>query len=167
MSVLRTVVLISATMTIGLVAGVFGLFTHTIMRGLARTDDRTFVGAFQAIDRAIMNPWFMFSFVGALLLSGLAAVLHLGQNIRSVLPWLLVAFVLYLVAFGITMTVNVPLNNVIKAAGDPDRIADLAEVRRQFNEAKWAGYNLVRTITSIVAFGSMCWALVISGRLTG
>jgi len=167
MSVLRTVVLISATMTIGLVAGVFGLFTHTIMRGLARTDDRTFVGAFQAIDRAIMNPWFMFSFVGALLLSGLAAVLHLGQNVRSVLPWLLVAFVLYLVAFGITMTVNVPLNNVIKAAGDPDRIADLAEVRRQFNEAKWAGYNLVRTITSIVAFGSMCWALVISGRLTG
>ena len=35
------------------------------------------------------------------------------------------------------MTVNVPLNNAIKAAGDVDRIADLAEVRRRFDEARW------------------------------
>ena len=65
MFVLRVTTLIAATMTTGLAAGVFGLYQHTIMRGLARTDDRTFVGAFQAMDRAIMNPWFMGSFFGA------------------------------------------------------------------------------------------------------
>jgi uncharacterized membrane protein len=166
MSVLRAAVLIAATMTTGLVAGVFGLYTHTIMRGLATTDDRTFVGAFQAIDRAIINPWFMFTFMGALVFTGFAAVLHLGQDVRSVLPWLIVALVLYLVAFGITVAVNVPLNDAIKAAGNPDRIADLAEVRRQFNEAKWAGYNLVRTISTTVAFGSLCWALIVSGKVS-
>jgi hypothetical protein len=37
--------------------------------------------------------------------------------------------VLYLVAFLITIVVNVPLNDGIKAAGDPDRIAWPQSVR--------------------------------------
>jgi uncharacterized membrane protein len=56
---LRTVSLLGATLTMGLVAGVFVLYAHTIMPGLKRTDDRTFVTAFQSLDRAIINPWFM------------------------------------------------------------------------------------------------------------
>jgi uncharacterized membrane protein len=43
----------------GLMAGVFWLCAHTIMPGLGKTDDRTFVGAFQAFDRAIIDPWFL------------------------------------------------------------------------------------------------------------
>ena len=38
------------------------------------------------------------------------------------------ALVLYLVAVVITIAVNVPLNDAIKAAGDPGRIADLGRV---------------------------------------
>ena len=38
----------------------------------------------------------------------------------------------------ITLAVNVPLNDAIKAAGDPDRIADLGAVRRAFDESRWA-----------------------------
>jgi uncharacterized membrane protein len=56
MFVLRVTALMAATMTMGLMAGVFGLYQHTVMPGLGRTDDRTFVGAFQAMDRAIINP---------------------------------------------------------------------------------------------------------------
>src|SRR5690348_2134118 len=74
---LSSAVLAAAVLTMGLMAGVFGVFTHTIMPGLRQTDDRTFVGAFQSIDRAIINPWFMAAFFGALVLTGLAAVLHL------------------------------------------------------------------------------------------
>jgi hypothetical protein len=59
MNALRTVSLMAATVSTGLVAGVFALYAHTIMPGLAKTDDRTFVGAFQSIDRAIINPWFI------------------------------------------------------------------------------------------------------------
>jgi len=36
------------------------------MPGLGRTDDRTFVGAFKSIDTAIINPWFLPTFFGAL-----------------------------------------------------------------------------------------------------
>ncbi len=167
MSGLRTVTLIASTMTIGLVAGVFGFYSHTVMRGLARTGDRTFIGAFQALDRAIINPWFMISFVGALLCTGAAVLLHLPRDARGPLPWLVVALVLYLVAFGITIAVNVPLNDALKAAGDPGTIADPAAVRRRFDEARWAAWNLVRTITTTLAFGSLCWALITAGRSGG
>jgi uncharacterized membrane protein len=159
--------LIAATMSMGLMAGVFGLYAHTIMPGLGRTDDRTFVGAFQAIDRAIINPWFLAGgFVGALVFTALAAVLHVPADRRSVLPWIAVALILYLVVFVITIGVNVPLNDAIKAAGDPDRIADLAMVRERFDEARWVRWNNVRTLASTAAFGCLAWALVLFGRAT-
>ena len=56
---------------------------------------------------------------------------------------------------GITLAVNVPLNDAIKAAGDPDRIGDLRSVRRRFNEARWAGWNVVRALASVAAFGCL------------
>ncbi|MGH3940323.1 MAG: DUF1772 domain-containing protein [Pseudonocardiaceae bacterium] len=162
MNALRAFSLLAATVSMGLVAGVFGLYAHTIMPGLGRTDDRTFVGAFQSIDRAIINPWFMGGgFLGALVFTLVATIAHIG---RHGLPWIAAALVLYLVAFVITVTINVPLNDAIKAAGDPERIADLAAVRERFNEARWASWNLVRAITSTVAFGLLAWALVLSGR---
>jgi uncharacterized membrane protein len=164
MDVVRVVSLMAATISMGLVAGVFGLYAHTIMPGLGRTDDRTFVGAFQAIDRAIINPWFLGGgFFGALVITIVAAITQLGRN---GLPWVVAALVLYLVTFAITMAVNVPLNDGIKAAGDPDRITDLGAVRRRFNEARWTSWNLVRVVTSTTAFGLLAWALVLLGRST-
>ena len=122
MDLLRGAALVAATMTTGLVAGVFDLYAHTIMPGLRRTDDRTFVAAFQSIDTVIINPGFPASFIGALLLTGLAAALHLGADNRSVLPWIASAFVLYLAAVVITLAVNVPRNDAIKAAGPHARV---------------------------------------------
>jgi uncharacterized membrane protein len=145
------VVLVAATVFTGLAAGVLALYAHTIMPGLKKTDDRTFVGAFQAIDRAIINPWFMCTFFGALILTGVAGVLHLGPDRRSVLPWLAGAFVLYLVTVIITVAIHAPLNDAIKAAGDPNQL-DASRVRAAFDESKWAAWNLVRTITASGAF---------------
>ncbi len=162
---LRSVVLMGATITMGLVAGVFALYAHTIMPALKSTDDRTFVTAFQALDRAIINPWFMAGgFVGALVFTVAATVLNLHQ---SAFRWILAALILYLAAVVATIAVNVPLNDAIKAAGDPDHIANLALVRAQFHETRWAVWNVLRTITSIAAFASLAWALVLHGRATG
>jgi uncharacterized membrane protein len=158
--------LLPATVTMGLVAGVFGDWAHTIMPGLGTTDDRTFVVASQVLDRAIINPLFMLAFMGALALSGVAAVLYLRDDNHSVLPWVAVAFGLYLAAFVITMAVHEPLNDVLRAAGDPDRIANLAAVRDAFNETRWVAWHIVRTIATTAAFGCLAWALVLHGRAT-
>ncbi|MFY1690028.1 DUF1772 domain-containing protein [Plantactinospora sp. WMMB782] len=158
------IVLGGAAMTTGLVAGVFVLYAHTIMPGLGRTDDRTFVGAFQAVDRAIINPWFMSCFFGAPILTGASAVLHLRAGTDGGLPWIAAAFLLYLAVLVITLAVNVPANDTLKAAGDPDGIADLARVRRDFGEARWRAWNLLRVVLTGTAFGCLLVALVSYGR---
>jgi uncharacterized membrane protein len=157
MELLRTALLVAATLTMGLITGAFYLYAVAIMPGLGRTDDRTFVGAFQAIDRAIINPLFMLSFLGALIFTGLAALVHLTED---ALPLILVAFALYLVGFVATVRINVPLNDRIKAAGDPDQIEDLAGVRERFNEARWVRWNTIRTVLSLLAFGLLAVALL-------
>lgn len=164
MEAVRAIVLLAATVSMGLVAGAFVLYAHSIMPGLGRTDDRTFVGAFQAIDRAIINPLFMISsFMGALVFTAAAGLLHLGEDERAVLPWIVVAFVLYLVSFAMTVGINVPLNNTIKAAGDPDNI-DVEAARRSFNERRWNTANVIRAILSTFAVGFLAWALVEYGQ---
>ena len=81
MTALRTLSLLAATLSTGLGAGVFVLYAHTIMPGLGATDDRTFVAAFQSIDRAILNTWFIGgSFFGALVFGVLASALTDGQR---------------------------------------------------------------------------------------
>jgi uncharacterized membrane protein len=164
MSTWRAVSLIGATITMGLITGAFALYAHTIMPGLKKTDDHTFVAAFQATDRAIINPWFMLgAFLGALVFTIAAVITNRGT---SALMWIAVALGLYLIAFIVTMAVNVPLNNVIKNAGNPDHIKDLAAVRERFDETRWMAWNLVRVATSTVAFGCLTWALVLYGRHT-
>jgi len=161
---LRTAVTLGATLTMGLMAGLFAAFSYAVMTGLARTDDRTFIAAMQRINVSILNGWFALCFGGALLLTALAVPLHLRGQARRVLPWLLVALALYLAVLVITAAVNVPLNNTLDAAGDPLRIADPAAVRAHF-EAVWVRWNVVRSVASTAAFGSLCWALVQTGRL--
>ncbi|MGV9925193.1 anthrone oxygenase family protein [Nocardia rhamnosiphila] len=161
---LRTVVLIAATVATGLMAGVFGIYAVAIMPGLRTTDDRTFIGAYQAIDRAIINPLFLATFLGALILSIAAALLNFGGGSRSVLFWAAAAAVLYLVAVVITFAVHLPLNDALKAAGAPADLADPTAVREAFAESRWGAWNIVRTVTSTAAFGSLSWALVLWGR---
>jgi len=134
------------------------------MIGLSRTDDRTFVDVMQRINVAIVNGWFLISFFGALVFTAAAAVLHLHGDGRPVLPWIVAALVLYVAALVITIGVNIPLNNALAAAGDPDRIADLAAVRERF-EATWVRWNIARAVASTAGLGCLTWALVLYGRL--
>ncbi|MEV6287348.1 DUF1772 domain-containing protein [Kribbella sp. NPDC051770] len=158
---LRVAALLAATLTTGMVAGVFGIYANAIMPGLAKTDDRTFVGAFQAMDRAIINPIFLgLGFVGSLVLTLLAGILHLGEDAFA---WIAAAFVLYLITFVVTIAVNVPMNDALKAAGDPDTI-DVAAARAAFDEARWRSFNLLRVALNTVAFGLLAWALYLTGK---
>lgn len=164
MEFIRAAALIVATILVGMMAGVFALYSNTIMPGLKRTDDRTFVAAFQAIDTRIINPAFLASFMGALVFTGASTVLHLGEDFRPGLWWILIALVLYSAVVAATLAVNVPLNDDIKAAGDADEIADLTAVRQRFNEVRWLASNHFRTVATTVAFACLCWALVLLGR---
>lgn len=159
----RGATMVATTIATGLYAGLFYTFAVGVMIGLHRVDDRTFVGAMQQINVGILNGWFFLSFLGAPVLAALAVVLHLSAGHRQALPWVAAGFVLAAAAFIITVALNVPLNDALNAAGDPDQITDLAAVRASF-EATWVRWNVVRAVTSTVAFGCFAWALVLYGR---
>ena len=61
--------------------------------------------------------------------------LRIGRTKVPALPWIAAALGLNVVAVIVTMAVNVPLNNAIKAADDPSHIRDIAHVRQQFQSA--------------------------------
>jgi uncharacterized membrane protein len=159
---LQTVTLLTATISTGLIAGVLFAYACSVMPGLARSSDHTLVETMQNINRAILNPWFLLPFVGSIPVTALAAVLAWGGDGVSALPWIVAALVVYVVAFAITMAVNVPLNNELDTAGAPDRIADLAAVRERF-EDRWVLWNGLRTLAHTAAFGLLAWALVLYG----
>lgn len=162
MRFLQTGTLLVTTLFTGLMAGLFAAFAYSVMPGLGRSSDRTFVEAMQAINKAIVNPAFMLLFMGSIPLLGLAVVLAWRGQSRPVLPWLIAALVLYIVAFMVTSGVNVPLNDALAHAGDPDNIRQLAKVRSDF-EGSWVAWNIVRALLHTAAFGCLAWALVLHG----
>lgn len=164
MTVIRAGALLAAALTTGLSAGLFYAYFFSVMPGLGATDDRTFVGAMQSINIKILNGWFVVAFLGPLVFTVLAGALHVDSRWRSVLPWIVAALVLYLLTLLITFGANVPLNNALAAAGEPDGIADLAAVRQRFEDG-WVRWNVARTVTSIAAFGCLAWALVRYGQV--
>ncbi|WP_419997139.1 DUF1772 domain-containing protein [Streptomyces boninensis] len=169
MTGLRTTSLVLALITTALSAGLFFVWSYSVMPGLKRSSDRTFVEFLQHTNKAMLNGWFALTFGGAVVFMLLAGALLLGADsgIRSaVLPWVIAALVLYIVQMGITFGVNVPLNDDIDKAGAVDKIADLAAVREHF-EAKWVRWNNVRSVVSVASFSSLTWALLQYGRHTG
>jgi uncharacterized membrane protein len=154
---LRSTSLFAATLTMGLIAGLFYAFSCAVMPGLARAEDRTLVDTMRQINIAIINGWFMLSFIGALVLTLVAAALHLPDGKRAALPWIIAAAVVYLVTtLVVTGVLNVPLNNQLEAQAAQG--VDFAAIRAQF-EATWVRWNLVRAVGSTVAFGCLIRAL--------
>ena len=150
-----SVVLVAATVVTGLLAGFFYAFAHTAMPGLARRDDATFVGAFQGIDQAVYNPWFMSAFVGTPLLVAASLFLHLDDDTTTVL--LVAALVLAVGTVVITAAVHLPLNKKIQEVA-VDGSGDPAVARARFEE-RWVRWNIARTVTSVGAFVLVAVAL--------
>jgi uncharacterized membrane protein len=164
MDLMRTATLSAATLTVGLMAGLFYAYACSVMIGLRGVDDHTFVDVMQRINVAILNGWFLVCFVGALVLTALAAGLHLGADGRPVLPWIVAALVCYGATLLITSAVNVPLNNALAAAGTPDRGTAVSGLRARF-EARWVRWNIARAVTSTVALACLVRALVLHGHM--
>ncbi|MGI5238894.1 DUF1772 domain-containing protein [Dactylosporangium sp. CA-139066] len=152
--------LIVSTMSAGLVAGLFYAYVCSVMVTMRRLDDRTFILVMQRNIIDIQNGWFALTFMGTLLFTIVAAALHLGAGDRHVLAPLVVSLVVYILALFITFRVNIPLNNALARAGAPDRIADPAKVRTDF-EGVWNRWNVVRMYLHIASFGCCCWALIV------
>jgi len=160
---MSSLVLGVALVAMGLLAGLLYGYACSVMPGLARVDDRTFVDAMQQINEAIQNPVFFLTFLGAPALTVAALVIERRSGTREAGRWIVAALVLYGAGFLVTAAFNIPLNDELMRAGDPDRIDDLARVRSDF-EGPWIAWNIVRTLAFTAAFGCLGRALFLRGR---
>lgn len=160
MRVLQIVTLLAATLFTGLMSGFFTGISYSFMPGLKRSSDRTFVESMQNTNKAIINPWFLVPFMGSLPLLILAEVVALTGE--GPVPWITAGLVLYLVAFFITSSVNVPLNDQLADAGDAADLTDHAAVRARY-EDRWVRWNLIRALVHTAAFGCLAGALFVYG----
>ena len=148
--------LVAATITAGLAAGLLYAFAVAVMPGLAQVDDAAFVSVMRSINRSIVNPWFLLTFLGAPALAIGVVVARFVAGGPG--PWwpLLAAAALALLSVLITAALNIPLNNALDAAGSIDPRA----IREAF-ESRWVSWNIARAIVSTLAFGFLVLALAL------
>ena len=157
------IVLGAAVIAMGLLAGLFYAFDVAVMPALTAADDRTLVDAMQQMIDKIENPAFFLTFLGAPALAAVALFQARRSGAAKTAGWIVAGLAFYTVTLVVTIAFHFPLNNELKEAGDPARIENLAAVRDDF-VTPWVAWNIVRTLASTAAFGSLAWALVLRGR---
>ena len=145
--------LVTAAVVTGLVAGLYLAFSTAVMPGLGRGSDHAFVETMRHVNAAIQNPVFFAVFFGSILLPALAA----WRSTGPATAWAWAGLACSLVAFALTMAVNVPLNNRLDAAGDDHRAA------RAAYERPWTRANTARAIASSAAAACLTTAAFAAG----
>ncbi|RYD37143.1 MAG: DUF1772 domain-containing protein [Verrucomicrobiaceae bacterium] len=134
----------------GLIGGLLFAFSNFVMRALAQQPAEHGIRTMQTINRDILNPLFLFVFMGTALVSAaLAAAAAWGKTALLSTPLLLTACLLCLAGvFGVTAGLNIPLNNRL-AAHDPASAAAAQFWPLYISE--WVKWNHVRTFCSLAA----------------
>ncbi|MET9699606.1 anthrone oxygenase family protein [Streptomyces sp. NPDC006529] len=162
---LPTVLLLVATVLVGLMAGLFFAFDVSVMPGLAEADDKTYVTAMQNFNSVIDgSPVFGMAFMLALVVAVVSVIIEFRKGRRNVAMWVAAAAVAYFVVLLITFSVNIPLNNELADAGDAAKMTDFSIVDKF--KTTWVSTNIVRTLLCTVALTALSRALVLYGRAT-
>jgi uncharacterized membrane protein len=152
LSGVRALMLVGATLTTGLVAGVFYAYSVSVDPGLAAQSDASYVATMQEINVRIQNPLFFASFIGAVLFLLAALVVHLPRLRSGRFLLISMACLLYIGGgFLLTAFINVPMNDQL-ATVDPEAPARVLAQAREAYEGPWDLWNNVRAVLSTLAF---------------
>ncbi len=142
-------ILIIAALFSGLIAGLFYSWSISVTPGIGRLNDENYLRAFQAMNRAILNPVFFIAFFGLAILSIYLGFISINSEMTQQNWFVLLASFLYLVGIMfVTIFGNIPLNNGLEALQIDKMTAEQMELFRDGFETKWNRLNLIRTISS-------------------
>ncbi len=160
-SAVRALTLAGATVTTGLIAGVFYAYAVSVNLGLAVQPDASYVATMQAINERIQNPAFFLSFFGAGLLLLAALALHYRRPRSGRFRLVALASALYIGGgFLLTVFVNVPMNDQLAGVAAGATAEELARVRAAY-EGPWDFWNGVRAVFSTLAFVALVGACLL------
>ena len=155
----KIIVLILSILFTGLTAGLCFTWFNAVTPGIGRLDNISFLKAFQAMNRAIINSQFMIIFMGPTILLFVNAVLFRTNNTTF---WLfLIAAIIFFIGIGLlTVFGNVPLNEMLDNSNlESLSKLELQTLRNNF-ENPWNRWHTLRTASSITSF-----SLLIVGTL--
>jgi uncharacterized membrane protein len=139
----------------GWVAGIFIVFSTTIMKALATLPPAQGIAAMQAINTTIVGPWFLTPFFATAVSCLILVVAGLARWHASVTPYWLAGSALYLAgAMLVTVCANVPRNTAM-AAFDPNS-AEAVRLWTGYLEG-WTAWNHVRAAAALAA--AICFTL--------
>lgn len=114
MTIAALLVTLAALLATGLAAGVFYAYATSVMLALDRLPPQQAIDVMRTINLVILNPVFFASFLGAAVLLPAAALLAWLSGLAMSAALLLGASLAYgLGTFGVTVAVNVPLNEAL------------------------------------------------------
>ncbi|GAB3429048.1 anthrone oxygenase family protein [Actinophytocola sediminis] len=160
MDAVRLVALVLATISSGLIAGLFYGYHVAVTTALRGVDARAFVTFNQQVNKHILNGGFFLPYLGSAVFSALAAVFLFGGDRGSVLLPTVLAFGFNVVAILVTGGGNIPINNAI----DRSNLNDATATRERY-EQRWNRFNAIRSLLHSLGFLSLCWALIAYGAL--
>ncbi|WP_299166256.1 DUF1772 domain-containing protein [uncultured Arthrobacter sp.] len=148
----ETVATTTAAVCAGATGGVYVAFSAMVMPVLDRRAGSEAVGAMQRINVLAVRPPFMGIFFGgavASVVAGLTAGTTDAQGLVRV-----AGAVLVLASFGVTIAVNVPLNNRLARVSDPIN----PDVWRAF-AGPWTRANTVRGVLALAGAAALAGSL--------
>ena len=160
---LRTALLITSVLSSGLVAGLFFGWTVSVIPGTKVIDDQTYVTTMQSINREILNPLFLVTFLATpVVLAGAGFVHYRAGNTRAA-GALATATVTYLIGvMAVTAGGNVPLNDSLEAFDLASASVEELRSRRVSYETRWNQWHNLRTVASIAALAFAAYACVLA-----
>lgn len=141
-----------------LIAGVFFTFSTFVMKALAQQPIAQGIATMQAINIAVINPWFMTVFLGTTIASTGGAIVALLNLHQPHAIYLLIGSLLYLVGtFGVTIGCNIPLNNAL-AIVEPNSPDGPTMWAKYLNH--WTFWNHVRTVAGLAASANFIVSII-------
>ncbi len=156
-NVIFFIFLVSALGT-GIMAGLFFIFSNTIMNALGQLPPSQGIASMQSINGVILNPLFFLVFIGTAVTSALLALSLIWYWSYPAAMYILFGAIFYLAgSFLVTVVFNVPMNNALDAVNpDTGEASDLWS-----NYLKnWTAWNHVRTIACILSSAAFILTLV-------
>ena len=151
--------LFTATLLIGLTAGLCFTWGNAVTPGIGQLDNLTYLQAFQKMNRSIENPLFFAVFFGSFLVGIAAIFANKGVSPEHFRLVSIAVGIYFIGVVLVTITGNVPLNQVLDKTDLVQSSAEQLQALRDRFEQPWNRFHLIRVIASILSFS----LLVIAG----
>ena len=143
--------LVITTLLTALIAGLFYAYSCSVNLGLRELSDVNYVLAMQSINKAIQNPLFFLSFMGTLLFLPICTFVHYEQPLTTRFLLLLSATLIYGIGvMGVTIFINVPLNEALDKFNAQNATAEAINQARNAFEKPWNQGHFIRTVASFL-----------------